>query len=131
MKFSLNPGAGQPIYAQLIQQIRHAIEIGVLKRGEALPGIRSLAQQLVVSHNTVAKAYTELAREGIVELRHGSGVYVATNRRQARAEQARSAQGRLRELIQELREDGFSAEEILRLCEAELVFGRAHGAGRS
>jgi len=63
--------AGQPLYLQLVEQIRHAIETGALHDGEQLPGIRTLAEELVVSPNTVAKAYTELEHEGVVELRQG------------------------------------------------------------
>jgi len=64
MLFRLNPIAGQPLYLQLMQQIRHAIEKGILQDGDQLPGIRSLAQQLVISPATVSKAYSELEHEG-------------------------------------------------------------------
>ena len=60
MIFSLNPSSGQPIYLQLIQQIQHAIETGVLQTGDPLPSVRTLAQELVISPNTVVKAYSEL-----------------------------------------------------------------------
>src|SRR5258708_4558811 len=78
--FKLNPSAAQPLYLQLMRQIRHAIETGVLQRGDELPGIRTLAKELVVSHNTVAKAYTELEHGGLLELRHGSGAFVSGKR---------------------------------------------------
>src|SRR5258708_9049780 len=81
MFFKLNPTTGQPLYLQLMQQIRHAAETGVLNDGDQLPGIRTLAEELVVSPNTVAKAYTELEHEGLVELRQGSGVFVFVRRR--------------------------------------------------
>ena len=77
MIFTLNPSSGQPLYLQLIQQIRHAIETGVLQYGDVLPGVRTLSQQLVISPNTVVKAYSELEHEGLLELRHGSGAYVS------------------------------------------------------
>src|SRR4051794_40428881 len=105
--FRLDPTGGQPLYLQLMQQIRHAIETGVLADGDVMPGIRTLAAQLVVSHNTVAKAYTELAREGLLELRHGSGAFVSAKRRiQSRAEQVRIAGERVRALVEVLRADG-------------------------
>jgi GntR family transcriptional regulator len=78
MWFQLSPGGGQPLYLQLMQQIRLAIETGALADGEPMPGIRTLAEQLVISHNTVAKAYSELAREGLLELRHGSSTTART-----------------------------------------------------
>ena len=57
--FKLTPTTGQPLYLQLMQQIRHAAETGALHDGDQLPGIRTLAEELVVSPNTVAKAYSE------------------------------------------------------------------------
>jgi len=122
MIFKLNGSAGQPLYLQLIQQVRLAIETGVLVDGDLMPGIRTLAEQLVVSHNTVAKAYTELAREGLLDLRHGSGAYVSAKRRiQSRAEQLRVAQDRVRELVHRLRGEGLLEDEIIRMFEAELA----------
>jgi GntR family transcriptional regulator len=122
MIFKLNASGGQPLYLQLIQQVRLAIETGVLVDGDVMPGIRSLAEELVVSHNTVAKAYTELAREGLLDLRHGSGAYVSAKRRiQGRAEQVRIAQDRVRALVQTLRDEGLHDEEIIRMFEAELA----------
>ncbi len=111
------------MYLQLMQQVRHAVETGVLRHGDRLPGIRTLAQQLVVSHNTVAKAYSELQHEGLIELRHGSGAYVSARRgSKSREEKLRQAQQRVRTLMASLREDGLSEEAIARLFEAELLY---------
>src|SRR5713101_4422 len=74
MFFNLTPTTGQPLYLQLMQQIRHAAETGALRDGDQLPGIRTLAEELVVSPNTIAKAYSELEHEGLLELRQGSGL---------------------------------------------------------
>jgi GntR family transcriptional regulator len=121
--FKLNPSAGQSLYLQLMQQVRHAIETGVLQDGDLMPGIRTLAEELVVSHNTVAKAYTELEHEGLLELRHGSGAYVSSKRGvKSRAARVRIAQQRVRELVASLQADGLSNEEIHRLFEAEIFF---------
>jgi len=123
MIFTLNPSSGQPLYLQLMQQIRHAIDTGILQPGEGLPGVRTLAQQLVISPNTVVKAYSELEHEGLLELRHGSGAYVAGRRtKKARADRLRQAQERVRELIDKLQRDGLSEEEIHRMVEAELFY---------
>ena len=122
MIFKLNSAGGQPLYLQLIQQVRLAIETGALVDGDLMPGIRTLAEELVVSHNTVAKAYTELAREGLLDLRHGSGAYVCAKRRiQSRAEQVRVGQERVRALIDTLRGEGLHEDEIIRMFEAELA----------
>ena len=66
-----NPSSGVPIYVQLKEQVRHAIETGALCAGDQLPGIRSLAETLVINPNTVIKVYRELEQEGLLEIRHG------------------------------------------------------------
>jgi GntR family transcriptional regulator len=121
--FKLNPSAGQPLYLQLMQQIRHAIETTVLQRGDELPGIRTLAKELVVSHNTVAKAYSELEHEGLLELRHGLGAFVSARRgTKSRAEKVRLARDRVQALVEALRQEGLADAEIHRLFEAELFY---------
>jgi GntR family transcriptional regulator len=123
MLFMLNPQAGQPLYMQLMQQIRHAVETGVLRRGDQLPGIRTLAEEIVVSHNTVAKAYSELEHEGVLEIRHGSGAYIsARGASKSRSERVRLAQERVHALVEALQHERFSPEEIRRLFEAELFY---------
>ena len=59
----------------------YVIETGALRPGEQLPGIRPLAEELVINPNTVAKAYRELEHEGVIELRHGAGAFVSANAR--------------------------------------------------
>src|SRR4249919_3242791 len=83
-----NPSSGVPIYLQLMEQVKHAIETGALRPGDQLPGIRPLAEELVINPNTVAKAYRDLEHEGVIELRHGAGAFVAG---QARARKATDA----------------------------------------
>src|SRR5919108_2788170 len=85
MIFRINPSLGVPIYLQLMEQVKHAIETGALRPGEQLPGIRPLAEDLVINPNTVAKAYRELEHDGVVELRQGAGAFVATQERTKKA----------------------------------------------
>ena len=120
MIFTLNSSSGQPLYLQVMQQIRHAIDTGVLQPGDGLPGVRTLAKQLVVSPNTIVKAYSELEHEGLLDLRHGSGAYVAGRQKKSRTERLRQAQERVRGLVEKLQRDGLSESEIQRLVEAEL-----------
>ena len=123
MIFKLNPSTGQPLYLQLVQQVQYAIETGVLRGGDILPGIRTLAEELVVSPNTIAKAYSELEHAGLLELRHGSGAYVmAKSRQESRTEQIRAAKGRVQALVESLHSKGFSDEEIHRMFAAELFY---------
>ena len=123
MNFRVNLTSTQPLYLQLTQQVRHAIETGVLQPGDALPAIRTLAEQLVVSPNTVVKAYSELEHEGLLEMRHGTGAFVSGRKAtRARSDRMRLAQERVRTLVARLQDDGFSEEEIQRLVEAELFY---------
>ena len=71
---------GVPIYHQIVSQVRYFIAAGRLQPGEELPPIRVLAEQLTVNPNTVARAYLELERAGIVTKRPGSGTYVSEAR---------------------------------------------------
>ena len=123
MFFKLTPTTGQPLYLQLMQQIRHATETGALRDGDQLPGIRTLAQELVVSPNTVAKAYSELEHDGLLELRHGSGAFACVKRRtRSITDRVHVARLRFRELLEELREEGLLDEEVKRAFEAELLY---------
>ena len=122
MFFNVKPSAGQPLYLQVMQQIQHAIENGALRDGDQLPGIRTLAEELLVSPNTVAKAYSELEHAGVLDLRHGSGAFVSVSRRvRLLADRVRVAEMRVGDLIEDLREDGLHDDEIRRLFEARLV----------
>jgi GntR family transcriptional regulator len=106
----------------LMEQVKHAIETGALRAGEQLPGIRPLAEELVMNPNTVAKAYRELEHAGVIELRHGAGAFVAANARGRKAnDKVRTAQPIVAGAIDKLRARGLSDEEIRRLFEAELA----------
>ena len=125
-----NPASGVPIYLQLMEQVKHGIETGALKPGDQLPGIRPLAEELVVNPNTVAKAYRELEHEGVIELRQGAGAFVTAAARPARAEALRAAQSVIGAAIEKLRQRGVADEEIRRLFEAELAGRSGTGAHR-
>src|SRR3954469_18827835 len=77
MLFQIDPASRVPIYRQLAQQIREAVARGRLATEERLPSVRDLSRQLVINPNTVARVYTELEREGILNTRPGLGVFVA------------------------------------------------------
>ena len=94
MLFRPNPSLGVPIYLQLMEQVKHAIETGALRPGEQLPGIRPLAEELVINPNTVAKAYRELEHEGVIELRHGAGAFVSATARAKKADRHASRRRR-------------------------------------
>jgi len=77
MQIHISPSDGIPIYLQIISQVKRHIASGRLSPGDELPPIRALAEQLTVNPNTVARAYLELERAGVVTKRQGAGTYVA------------------------------------------------------
>jgi GntR family transcriptional regulator len=76
MRLQVQFDLGQPVYAQIMDQVKAAAASGALLPGEPLPGIRPLAEQLRINRNTVAKAYLELEREGVIETRPGRGCFL-------------------------------------------------------
>ena len=76
MRFQLNFQAGTPVYLQLVEQVMTAVASGALRPGEPLPSIRPLAEQLRVNRNTIAKAYSELENQGVIETVAGKGCFV-------------------------------------------------------
>ena len=77
MQIHISANDGVPIYLQIVNQVKYLVACGRLAPGEELPPIRALAEQLLVNPNTIARAYMELERDGIVAKRHGSGTYVS------------------------------------------------------
>jgi GntR family transcriptional regulator len=77
VQYAISPATGVAIYQQLIDQICAGIARGQLRPNERLPSVRELSQTLVVNPNTIARAYTELEREGVLYTRPGLGVFVA------------------------------------------------------
>src|SRR5262249_51329764 len=120
MLFRPNPSSGVPIYLQLMEQVKHGIETGALRPGEQLPGIRPLAEELVINPNTVAKAYRELEHEGVIELRQGAGAFVAGKAGGKKFTDAiRAGQAVVADAIEKLRARGGTDEESPRVFEAE------------
>jgi GntR family transcriptional regulator len=117
--FILNPSSGVPLYLQLMEQVKHAVETGALRPGDQLPTIRALAQELVMNSNTVVRAYRELEHQGIVVLRHGLGAFI-TGSVEERAKVMRKAQTVVQSAVERLRSLGATQEEIRRLFENEL-----------
>ncbi len=68
--------SGKPVYLQLVDQIRYAAASGALRTGEPLPSIRPLAEELRVNRNTIAKAYSELESQGVIETIPGKGCFL-------------------------------------------------------
>ena len=81
INLNINTGSNTPIYKQITDQVRLAVAAGKLVVDDQLPSIRALAERLVINPNTVARAYADLAREGLIESRAGRGVFVTRKRR--------------------------------------------------
>ena len=79
MVFQINFKSGKPVYLQLVDQVKSAAASGALRPGEPLPSIRPLAEQLRLNRNTVAKAYTELENQGVIETAAGKGCFLKEN----------------------------------------------------
>jgi len=79
MMLQVNFKSGKPVYLQVVDQIKSAAASGALQAGEPLPSIRPLAEELRVNRNTIAKAYTELESQGVIETLPGKGCFLKEN----------------------------------------------------
>ncbi|HEX4123411.1 MAG TPA: GntR family transcriptional regulator [Tepidisphaeraceae bacterium] len=120
-EWNITPLGASPIFRQIADQVRLGAATGRLSAGDPLPSVRGLAERLLINPNTVARAYGELAREGIIESQPGRGVFIATPRAvYTRAERLRRIAPLVQSLINEGLSLGFSAEEIVDLVEQKL-----------
>ena len=129
MLFRIHSSSGVPLYLQLMEQVKHAIETGALKAGEQLPTIRELAEDLVINPNTVVRAYRELQHEGVIVLRHGSGAYV-NEHASDRTRVTRKGQTIVQSALERLFSLGLTEDEVRRLFEnevAQLQAGKTSG----
>jgi GntR family transcriptional regulator len=77
IEFHLDPRSGVATYRQIVQQVKEAIRLGTISVGDQLPTVREVVADLAINPNTVAKAYRELERDGLVVARQGRGTFVA------------------------------------------------------
>ncbi|MBI2434135.1 MAG: GntR family transcriptional regulator [Candidatus Hydrogenedentes bacterium] len=118
MHLHITPGDGIPIYRQIITQIRYLVASGRLQPGDELPPIRTLAQQLLINPNTVARAYRDLESMGLLSSRQGSGTVVADRGSPlAREEKLRIINDRLDGLLAEASQLGLELDELQHLLQ--------------
>ena len=116
VQIHISPTDGVPIYLQIVNQVKYQVASGRLTPGLELPPIRVLAEQLLVNPNTVARAYRELERAGVVTTRRTAGTYVSdAGSRLARRERVRILTERVDALLAEARQMNISTEEIVEL----------------
>jgi GntR family transcriptional regulator len=114
MEFQCDPTSRVPIYRQLMDQIRQGVARGRLRAGSRLPSVRVLSRELVVNPNTVARAYTELEREGVLNTRQGLGVFVAEPQAELSAAARRERlQAALDRFLTEAVHLGFSSDDVM------------------
>jgi len=104
-----------PIYAQLNRALRAAIATGRLGPGDQLPTVRQLAVELRINANTVARVYTELERDGVLETRRGVGSFVAATSTQARppAEHTKRLRAFVTRVLADASAAGFTRDEVV------------------
>lgn len=119
MHIHLSPKNGVPLYLQIASQIKYLVASGRLKADDELPPIRTLAEDLLINPNTVARAYRELEQAGILIKRQGSGTYVSdTGTPLAWAERIKLLTDRIDGLLAEARNLDVPIEEVLGLIKA-------------
>jgi len=122
MILNVQPDSPVPIYEQIVSQVIFGIASGALEVGSMIPSVRELAQQLLVHPNTVARAFVELERHGIVTARRGRGMEVTPEApAQCRARRQEIVRGRIREALREAVSSALSPETVRKLVEEELA----------
>ena len=121
MQINITPGNSLSIYRQITDQIKRAVATEKLAIGDALPSVRQLAKDLVINPNTVAKAYAELVREGVLESQQGRGYFVAKKKSiYSRAERIRRLDEAIDGVISEAITLDFTPEEVQSRLELRL-----------
>ena len=129
MKIILSSASPEPIYAQIASQIRAAIASGELTDGEALPSLRRLARELRISVLTVTRAYSQLAKEGLVANVQGRGSFVTGNGGQVLKRQLeQKVRAALAQTVTFAGAAGMQPRDLHRMLD-ELLGGRADAGG--
>ena len=119
---TVDPRSGVPIYLQVIEQVKRSVAIGILGAGEQLPTVKQLAIDLTINPNTVAKAYRELERDGVIETAAGRGSFVKSNGVAETSKAAANdvARDAIESAVREAKSIGLAAEDVRSLAEAAI-----------
>jgi GntR family transcriptional regulator len=131
--FHIRAESGEPIYIQLIRQIKNAVAFGILNPEDQMPTVRELATQLVVNPNTVARAYRELVREGVLNAKQGQsgGTFVKMEPQPLfQVEREKRLKPFIDQLVAEAQVLGISDENLLRQVNKALTKAAA-GRGKN
>lgn len=120
MRLHIDYHSGEPIYRQIVEAIKYRVACGQLALDERLPSIRTLAAELKINPRTVVKAYEELKHAGLVVMRHGQGVFVASNQGVTPQSVRQKAIGEMaRRMLAEAFRLGAGKTGVLKIIEAE------------
>ena len=120
MRFRIDPSSAEPVYAQIVRQVKEAVATGGLKPGDRLPTVRDLAMQLVLNPNTVAAAYREMERTGLVNTQRGRGTFIAELAPpDAASVRRRLAREHMHTFLTEAMHLGLTEEECIELLRSE------------
>src|SRR5688500_14417779 len=118
MQLHISPHDGVPIYLQIVNQVKYLVASGRLEPGEELPPIRTLAEQLLVNPNTVARAYRELELAGVVVKRRTTGTYISEGASPlARRQRLKIISERVDALLAEARQMNIDVEDLIDLIQ--------------
>ena len=113
MRIIVRPDSSVPIYEQIVSQVVFAVAAGDIRTGDEVLSVRELAQQLVLNPNTVARAYQELEKSGVLEPRRGLKMVVSTDGpKRCRERRKEIVRGRVREALREAASAGLSADDV-------------------
>jgi GntR family transcriptional regulator len=123
MQITLDFRSGQPIYIQIMDQIRRMVENGELKKGDQLPTVRQLAADLRVNWNTVARAYRLLDEAGLISTQRGRGTYIWETPSEEIIQRLRKQglEGLTHHFLAEVARQGFSPDEVASIFEQQLI----------
>ena len=123
--FLVNPRSKQPLYEQLVEQLRRQIVLGGMKAGAAMPSVRQLATELGINPNTIQKAYRRMEEEGMILSVPGKGSFVSDNLAEMLTKQREDQRNKARQILLSCREMGITKEEIVQMVEAIYEEGEA------
>jgi GntR family transcriptional regulator len=112
IEFRLDSRSGVPTYLQLVQQVRQAVRLGILRPGDQLPTVKEVVTGLTINPNTVLHAYRQLDLEGLVEGRRGIGTFVAASSPPPPVDDLQGLRSSLREWVASARKAGLDDESI-------------------
>ena len=115
--FLLNPRSKQPLYKQLVEQLRRQIILGGMKAGAAMPSVRQLATELGINPNTIQKAYRRMEEEGMILSIPGKGSFVSDDLADMLTKQREDQRSKAKQMLQSCREMGLTKEEITQMVE--------------